>query len=128
MLCLSLLSKINNKMKKQIVNFSTILLLLFSILVTSCKVDEPNPTDIRMDVYPNPNNGSIRINVNNNSNQSYQLIIFDPEGNKIYEKSGDKKSQIEYAFNLKEKEDRTGIFYAILKTPTSTIKTRIFVV
>jgi|GEM_PF-2078795 len=115
-------------MKKQIANFSTILLLLFSMLVVSCKADEPIPTDIRMDIYPNPNNGIIRINVNNNSDQSYQLIIFDPEGNKIYEKSGVMKSQIDYAFNLKEKEDRTGIFYAILKTTTSTIKTRIFVV
>ena len=115
-------------MKRQFINFSTILLLLFSMLVVSCKVDEPNPTDIRMDVYPNPNNGSIRINVNNSSDQPYQLIIFDPEGNKIYEKSGDKKSQIDYAFNLKEPEDRTGIFYAVLKTSNSVNKTRIFVV
>lgn len=116
-------------MKKPIVNFSTILLLLFSILMVSCKADDPSsPSDIRMDVYPNPNNGIIDIQVNNNSNESYQLIIFDPEGNKMSETSGDKKSQKSYRFNLKADKDRTGIFYAILKTSTSTIKTRIFVV
>jgi hypothetical protein len=115
-------------MKKQTVNFSTILLILFSILVVSCKTDEPSPSDIRMDVYPNYNNGIVSINVNNKSDLTYQLLIFDPEGNTIYERLGDKKSQIDYRFNLKEPKDRTGIFYAVLKTTTSTIKTRIFVV
>jgi hypothetical protein len=115
-------------MKKQIVNFSTILLILFSVLIISCKTDDPSPSDIRMDVYPNYNNGIVSINVNNQSDQTYQLLIFDPEGNIIYERLGNKKSQMDFLFNLKEPKDRTGIFYAVLKTSTSTIKTRIFVV
>ena len=126
-LCLLPLSKINNKMKKQIVNFSTILLLLFSMLVVSCKANEPIPIDIQMYVYPNPNKGIISIEVNNKSDQTYQLIIIDPEGNKMSETNGDKKSQKSYNFNLKADKERTGIFYAILKTSNSLIKTRIFV-
>jgi Secretion system C-terminal sorting domain len=114
-------------MKKQIVNFSTILLLLFSMLVVSCKADEPIPNDIQMYVYPNPNKGIISIEVNNKSDQTYQLIIIDPEGNKMSETNGDKKSQKSYNFNLKADKDRTGIFYAILETSNSLIKTRIFV-
>jgi hypothetical protein len=114
-------------MKKQIVNFYTILLLLFSILIVSCKADDSDSSDLRIDVFPNYNNGIFDIMVNNYSEQTYQLLIFDPEGNKIYEKSGETYRQNRYSFELKKITNRTGVFYAVLKTPTSTIKTRIFV-
>lgn len=106
------------------------LLLLFFTPLISCKdkAEESLSTSIGFEiisVFPNPNNGNIMVYVNNESEQDYQLNIFDPEGLKTFTNTISKKSIKNLNINLKANRDGNGIFTVILQNPTTSITKRI---
>ncbi len=111
----------------------SIIFWLITLGISGCKDKAENPLPLSSTgfeifyIYPNPNNGFIMIGVNNESNQDYQLLLFDPEGVKIYSDAIPKKSKRDLAYNLKEKRAGNGIFTAILQTPTTTFTKKIIV-
>ncbi len=111
------------KTKKQIVNFSTILLLLFSILVASCKVDEPNPTDIRMDVYPNPASDNVRLSVVPANTGRSKITVLTIDGKRMIEiNNGVTEAGKNYVKNIDVSKLVSGVYMIQL---TSGYKTTI---
>ena len=112
---------------------SSILFFLLFLLIVGCKDKSESispKTSIGFEVltlYPNPNLGQVAIQVFNESPDEYQLFIFDPEGRKIFSDIIPKKVNKDFRYDLKAKRAGSGIFTAILQTPTTTITKKIIV-
>ena len=75
-------------------------------------------------IYPNVNNGNFTVGVNNESQQEYQLFVFDPQGKKIANQSVPKMSIKSIVINAEQK----GTYHATLQTPSSTFTRKILVI
>ena len=120
-------------MKKLNANLSSISFFLLFLLLTGCKdkLENVSPTTSVgfeiLTLYPNSNLGQVAIQVINESANEYQLLIFDPEGMKIFSDIIPKNTKKDFRYNLKAKRAGSGIFTAILQTPTTTITKKIIV-
>lgn len=125
-------------MKKRIVNFSILIVLLFSI-TTSCEntVDyapSKNNKIVGVDagelinIYPNINNGILGVSVNNESDQEFQLFIFDPQGKKIITQIVLKRTSKNFQFDIKSMTNQVGTYHVTLQTPNSTFTQKFIVI
>lgn len=120
-------------MKKLNTHLSSILFFLLFLLLTGCKDKSGSilpTTSVRFEIltlYPNSNSGQVAIQIINESSSEYQLLIFNPEGMKIFSDIIPKNTKKDFRYNLKEKRAGSGIFTAILQTPTTTITKKIIV-
>ena len=75
-------------------------------------------------VYPSINNGNFIVEVNNESQQEYQLFVFDPQGKKIETQAIPKMSVKSVVIKAEQK----GTYHATLQTPLSTFTRKILVI
>ena len=75
-------------------------------------------------IYPNVSNGNFIVEANNESQQEYQLFVFDPQGKKIANQSVPKMSVKRIVINAEKK----GTYHATLQTPSSTFTRKILVI
>ena len=75
-------------------------------------------------IYPNINNGNFIVEARNESQQEYQLFVFDPQGKKIANQSVPKMSNKNIVINAEQK----GTYHATLQTPSATFTRKILVI
>jgi hypothetical protein len=76
------------------------------------------------DAYPSVNNGTFTVQASNDSEQEYQLFVFDPQGKKIANQTIPKKD----GKSITIKAEQKGTYHAILQTPSSTFFRKILVI
>jgi uncharacterized membrane protein len=75
-------------------------------------------------VYPNINNGTFTVQASNDSEQEYQLFVFDPQGKKIANQTIPRKDTKSIMIEAEQK----GTYHATLQTPSSTFFRKILVI
>ncbi len=75
-------------------------------------------------VYPSINGGTFTVEASNDSEQEYQLSVFDTQGKKIANQTIPKKS----SKNVNIKAEQKGTYHATLQTPSSTFFRKILVI
>lgn len=75
-------------------------------------------------VYPSISNGTFTVQASNESEQEYQLFVFDPQGKKIVSQIIPKKDNKSITIKAEQK----GTYHATLQTPSSTFTRKILVI
>lgn len=111
------------------------LLSLFSFLfLFSCNgIEEILPSQSKIvaaddgatfDVYPSINSGIFTVYASNDSEQEYQLFVFDTQGKKIANQTIPNKD----GKSITIKAEQKGTYHATLQTPSSTFFRKILVI
>ena len=74
--------------------------------------------------FPSINNGTFTVQASNESEQEYQLFVFDPQGKKIVSQIIPKKDNKSITIKAEQK----GTYHATLQTPSSTFTRKILVI